>query len=899
MNRTGITGSALGTTILAFLLFRGMATPPGAQDTSGVNPRTGQALAQKHAKAVASEEQEGPWTASREHYAGQFKSTDEGCRGGKGRPNPRLERWCIPDAETTQAMIAFVPDPIHTHLALVFDRSLDALLLAAGTMGYVVDRFWLPWEPGAKTDWSDYASNKSAVDAQKIREDQPGLLMFRKSNGQTLPSSPQMLYVFLVADTPTSGIDGEQFGHAVEYAKEVSCNASAVMGPRNATGCGPQQPIDVMGPTFSGSLASFRRLVQSKQPQKFRAVSGTVSSACAIEKQGLKNQDQPEPWDMLLPPCSLHNPGANELPLSNLEFQSLMVPNELAIPTFLRGLPNEGACRTAIFSEAGTVYGHSSSYSQVGPGKGAIPMRGLTMPHEPGSPPDGGEPNNTKDTAKDKAQEKSCYTVFLYPREISQLRNAYQRLGNDAASADAKNNPSARPFLSLNLADPSNRSDEPRDFSESQGPTSKEAILMGFAATLRRNRYDYIGITGTNVLDILFLGNFLRSACPDARLFMFNSDLLFEREIDNAPYLGMLAVAPYPLFDRYFDWLPHHEGERRLRLPFADHFQEGQYNATIAALEKALTVGEAEEKQLGNHGNRLPAIEPPALWLTAAGTGGHWPIRLLWQDPSKPALTQHLTLDDQDFSNGWKVLETLLCGIALLHIWIVLTASPASRFRDFILLPEAPSQRVFFLHFAAAALALALAMMVAPAWKFNRSPGFDMRAIRAIGPVLVAALLLTSVHVHGTYLRRLQYRSVWKASAGSLIVWASAAVLGCFWWRLFAEDWSHYGFFFAYRSVNLSTGVSPIPPVLLLLGAIYLWSMFEILRLRFNDHVRPRLNMAEENAAQAVTNTLQETLEDKVARSVNSYLLRLDYVVICAVIFAIWLFSFDPRSEER
>src|SRR5262249_51976471 len=133
------------------------------------------------------------------------------------------------------------------------------------------------------------------------------------------------------------------------------------------------------------------------------------------------------------------------------------------------------------------------------------------------------------------------------------------------------------PYLPLNLTDPTNSSDEPPDSSISQGPLSKEAVLMNFASELRRDHYKYIGVSGTNILDVLFLTSFLRKAVPDARLFLLNSDLLLERDIDNAPYIGTLAITTYPLVLRNLDWSG---SQTKLpRLPFSDQYEEGQYNA--------------------------------------------------------------------------------------------------------------------------------------------------------------------------------------------------------------------------------------------------------------------------------------------------------------------------------
>jgi hypothetical protein len=42
-----------------------------------------------------------------------------------------------------------VPDPVHSHLAPEFDRTLDALIGAASDNGYLASYSWLPWKTPA------------------------------------------------------------------------------------------------------------------------------------------------------------------------------------------------------------------------------------------------------------------------------------------------------------------------------------------------------------------------------------------------------------------------------------------------------------------------------------------------------------------------------------------------------------------------------------------------------------------------------------------------------------------------------------------------------------------------------------------------------------------------------
>jgi hypothetical protein len=60
-----------------------------------------------------------------------------------------IERWGFPaeaGPANVTAIIAIVPDPVHTHLALAFDRTVDAILQAATDNNYVSSYYWLPWK---------------------------------------------------------------------------------------------------------------------------------------------------------------------------------------------------------------------------------------------------------------------------------------------------------------------------------------------------------------------------------------------------------------------------------------------------------------------------------------------------------------------------------------------------------------------------------------------------------------------------------------------------------------------------------------------------------------------------------------------------------------------------------
>ena len=907
MKTPGIAGSAISAVILATVWIL-RAPGPLLSPAKDSQVRTSAGVAEKNTAAVKLS-QNGPWQASRRHFAGinhlpQCQESAAGpdstaLAGPASGTTPstqavarRAQLWCIPGNEQVRAMIAIAADPVHTHMSLVFDRSVEAINLAAESANYVMDRYWLPWRPVSSSPDSSESSGK----LEPGDESQPGLLLFRwngpasqsgetKAGQQPNPHGATLLYVFLVSDTATDGINGEQFNHAVNYIEDVCA-------PQRAT-CGGMDAIRIMGPTFSGSLYSLRRLVESRPSQHFVAYSGTVSSVCAQLNQGLLASQQPGNQDSdPYGPNTECNGRNTDYKVTNLQFHSMVNDTETAIHRFVdmlqadKHISCDGAAQVAILSEAATAYGSAPRAANT----------------------------NTKNTNERK---RPCYTNFSYPREISNLRNAYQSLIKRQSTPEGGNPNASQSSLPFNFTDlQPNKSDEPPDFSSSQGPLSKEAVLMDFAADIRRQHYKYIGIIGSNVLDVMFLATFLRTACPDIRLFVINADLLFERDSDNAPYIGTLALTTYPMVGRNLVWAS--SGARLPRLPFADQYEESMFNAAFLLIrEIAPQQNSAKPYEMsapfvrtnsnsGTSSNSATSNNPGngsnpdtlPLWLTVVGTGGFWPVQvILPPDRQKTGSVEQETDSAQmrrsDFSGAWKAVILTLSAVAFLQMIVLLSANPlSSSLHDFAASGPVCSQRVFFINVASSNLALCLALAAAPAWRFaNLKRDLEAILISFVAAVAIVALFVTCVRL--IRICRRQKESTRPASlkvhgldALYMTIWI-LAVLGFYLWdRLLADDPSHYGFFFGYRATHLATGVSPLTPMLPLGLCMYLWSIFEIFRLRFNEAMRPRLN-----AATGFPGAMTESL---IASSVKDYFLHRNYMIAFLVFFGVWLLTLHP-----
>lgn len=857
--------------MLALWVFHAPVAGPAAKQES-VRPRPSSvASAEKTSKSNSLSPQDGPWMASRNHFAGIWKAGEcpplppistpaKGAADGE----VRQQVWCIPPGETVTAMMAIVPDPVHTHMSLVFDRSIEAINLATESANYVMDRYWLPWRPAA------LAGSAESSAREGMAESQPGLLLFRwngsaAQDGEPGSSGATLLYVFLVSDTSTDGINGAQFSRAVDYIQQLCTGLQHCYGKTDA--------IRILGPTFSGSLYSLRRLVQSRATQQFVAYSGTVSSRCAQENQGLAKSTKE---------CTT----SVAMPVTNLKFQSLVMDTETAVGNFMRWLETDDHidCTrqpdVAILSEAATAYGKASRSP-------------ASVSLNTAKASDSSSMRAGKAAASGESAQNLCYASFAYPREISMLRNAY---GKSAASPPP---PGSQNYLPLDLADlEPNKIDETPEFSRSQSPLSKEAVLMDFANEMRREHYKYIGIIGSNVLDVMFLANFLRTSCPDIRIFVLNSDLLFERDSENAPYIGTLALATYPMIGRDLRWAG--AAQDLPRLPFGDGYEEGQFNAALYLLKgllpQEITAVPYEATGSFADADSSTGLQPVLpLWVTVVGTSGFWPVQVLRGTETAGTMDRdsHWRLEASDYSPAWKAATIVLSAIALLEVLVLLIATPVlSRLHDFAVAAPACSDRLFFINVASANLALCLALAAEPAWMYGKEAGHVVPLISVIAAIAIAAVVLTCYYVNQTCYsqKKIPGKADPKLVGMQALytgIWVFALVGALIWWALLGSDRGHYGLFFSYRAIHLATGVSPLTPMLPLWACMYAWSIFEIVRLRFNNSARPRLNVAAGFPG--------SRSEYDIAHSVRRYFLDRNYVIAFFVALGVWLMAFNPR----
>jgi hypothetical protein len=471
----------------------------------------------------------------------RFVSRASGTSEGWRLPGSCYKAGQVPNGQIPQAWpqvrfaIATVPNPVSTHLALLFDRTVEAIQQAAQDERYTYDDSWFPWEATTK-DYSFLLDQQAAEELQKIQQDQPGVMVFRQGLFNETADSPYKsgLVVFLVGEKPTGGIDDKQFDNALAWTallREIS----------------DTQPLRILGPTFSGSLPSLQRALEQDlvadhyvgykgQPQ-IHVSSGTVSSGLGYRwfDAWIRN------WK------------------EGSYFRTAMENDSLMTDRFCQYLKDQDydLQNVAFLSEDETAFG--------------------------------GDPLQA-DKQKDKQQNErpgspcGAAIQLYYPRDIATLRSAYQQQSILGPAKSHSNADAPSATLRGDLSEPSGSDhDTVRTYGGQLTPLAQESVLLDIANRLSEKQIQFIILRSTSSLDQIFLSEFLRKSFPEGRVVIDGADLLFTRGAEGRSLRGVMLLSTYPLLTQEQDWTPSLVASRtKSYRTFGEDTSEGLY---IAARE--------------------------------------------------------------------------------------------------------------------------------------------------------------------------------------------------------------------------------------------------------------------------------------------------------------------------
>ena len=153
---------------------------------------------------------------------------------------------CIPAGELGKIhmIVATLPDPDKTEMRLEFDRNVDALEKGAEVRGFHYTGYWFPWR---SQQTGETPRKEDEVEAALLRNEQPGILLFHNNDGERL-------FIFVVGETPTSGINRIQMAQALRYRQNLLECYRKTITPGNTTRAGKQIGTDQC-PTSTASNA--------------------------------------------------------------------------------------------------------------------------------------------------------------------------------------------------------------------------------------------------------------------------------------------------------------------------------------------------------------------------------------------------------------------------------------------------------------------------------------------------------------------------------------------------------------------------------------------------------------------------------------------------------------------
>jgi len=738
---------------------------------------------------------------------------------------------CLPNGPRmppdVRFVIATVPNPISTHLALFFDRAVETIQQAAEDENYSYDSSWFPWND-ANNELPLLIDQRAAEAEQAAAEHQPGIIVFRGGIGGNLAPYKNGLVVLLVSETPTGGIDRTQLQNSMMLVARLG-------ELRNGA------EMSALGPMFSGSIPSVYQLLEPFRNAHpgFRVslFSGTVSSQDAYQWFVNRLQD----WG---------------------DFRTALPTDKSMMDEFMSYLARQGYGRgcVAIISEDETAFGNS---------------------------PGAGKADAEKQGRCDLFGQNPQPIYLYYPRDIATLRSAYER--QSIFNTRRQNQDASSPSTSLHgdLIEPENGNhDTVKSYSGQLTPLAQEAVLQSIAHILKEKAIQFIVVRSTNSLDQVFLAEFFRRSNPEARVVLDGSDLLFKRGAEGASLRGVMTLSAYPLLTPWQqDWTV------ALRYPkngsyrvFGDYVAEGLY---VAAREQFRTdrpgksgpqsdcngaikdptkgsgipINEYGPPQWPGLNDQSKNWQRPGIWLSVISHRQFWPMAFLHpaDDDKTPALTDAiedpLVRDDEITHSPFRFPIELILLFAVGLLWSAchlkwcwrrstLPASSSSGLSCFS--PMRRPQHAGLIALGCLLPALLAVVTAAGGGLFgsgldsNRKLVFTVWLIAVLAMCIFACLRNYSSPICSTTDRASNRVRFWRwifgVSAAVVLIGMSSLQL------IFVRTLTPENEIPTYwRAIHLMNGVSPLTPQILFLFGLYLWFWYSLRGLALFGPDRPSL----------------------------------------------------------
>ena len=390
--------------------------------------------------------------------------------------------------------------------------------------------------------------------------------------------------------------------------------------------------------------------------------------------------------------------------------------------------------------------------------------------------------------------------TYRYPRDIANLRNAYQEATGNPSTKD-----NSQISLDFTLKDRSHSADTVPIFSDTHTPVVQSALLGAIARDFREKRIELVYIVATNTLDALFLARVMRKGSPDTRVMIGGADMLFVPAASQESVAGTLFLSPYSLFLQPSKTPPYDD--------FQIHtFPTSNFQGLFSVTEQLLAE---------MNGKPRDAPEFPGFWLLTVTHHGLIPLDWINRNAGNETSAGVLFPTPRP-SFGW--FATLI-GTGLVAIFgsmLILWANLVKETRVPFWLAIHPSSPASAVALTGAGLSLSLMVWVLslPAYE----TWLEIGGSRGIATILLAAAATVTppTAILIVVLKEWQLwetaRPIHKILTVGLVL--TDAGLGWAWaWACYGHA-AQTGLLFRLRALNLFSGTSPAAP-LLILGCVF------------------------------------------------------------------------------
>lgn len=894
-------GFSAGLVALLVVFFHIQAVPN--EEGSGQGRSGGSQTAKQQRKKTEPEERtpvEGPWLATRAYFNVPGNVPDDKYQVVKtlltadGRPNCKRLKALLGLTDQNEprkswSMVLTVPDPLRTRMGLFLDGQVETVERSLQAAGWDFAQQWLPWQDQFDASEGDIESRRKQRRLSREQAELPGILLFRSQG-----SAEELFSVFVVPETATAGINGPAFFAAMHMASALTTAPT----------------IGLLGPTFSGSLPSLGRLARQ---WKGRPLSSTVYSGVVSNSQYAK--DFLDIWHAGgdKRPLEFHGGTANaddyfQVACDVMHWYHIDPRNEAAM---LR--EDESGMSTGVTLYVSSAPDRlSDRQKQLAKELQALREQQIDLAKQQESA------KQQKDLAKqrklvdkqenlekcrqdveaqldDLRTQGECLPMprYVFPRDISHLRNAYQETGPPARDPYG---PQA-PNLSFSIRDPNSGEDSIPTFSNVQTPLEQDAILSSITAELNRKNTRMVIISAASVLDTLFLMRVIHQEVPNTRIMLENPSTLLIPAAEREGASGTIVLSSYPMFEDGEEWLDGGAAQARDRLRFGESNLQGLYNVSQLLLQDLKAIRPGRNPDMRAYRVFHDGRKYPGVWVLMLNRLGFAPLRLEerrwkfrdnseWMRPDEAAVTLNRPAGINKPVRGWRITVLLTnAGIVtwcFLFVWC--NVSPEKRRPLWLAVLTPTPARLQALLVVCLSMTLIDLILLSPALKpFLRTVDSVKPFLQTVDPVKpflwpgdvltglvnwfgllgLAAPMLTLGFLTWLLQQRRSANQMRPADVqrqevsfevGKGDVLFLFVTLGIFATIFYAWLACCYGlfspkdantpieqFFFRYRAMDPYSGSSPAPPIILLSLIFLLIALLHFERYTLAGRGRPRL----------------------------------------------------------